>query len=74
MEKYTVSQDYLDKLIEQSSKCLVGKILKRHEIVNDSDTLKKDIKELIYEHFRDLKTFISAFNCGVKFIESEDKK
>jgi len=67
MKEYRVSEKYLNDLIEKASKALVGKTMKRFEILHDNEDIKRAIKELIYEHHRVLKEFIISFSTGVKF-------
>jgi len=59
-----LSKDELDNIIQLSSKKLVGKAMKRFEIIQDQPTLKKNIKELIYENYRDLKDLLDASSVG----------
>ena len=59
-----LSRRYLEELTDFESKKLVGKILKRYEIVRDRDTLKSELKELIYEEFRQIRDLILAYNKG----------
>jgi len=73
MKNYTVSKEYLDKVIDLCSRTLVGKVMKRFELFTDREILKKGIKELIYENYRDLKALLESFSFGVKFI-SKDKE
>jgi hypothetical protein len=68
METYNVSQEYLDKAIDVSSKNLVGIVMKRFELFDDKEIIKKEVKELIYENYRNLKGLIISFSSGVKFI------
>jgi hypothetical protein len=68
MESYNVSQEYLDKAIDASSKALVGMIMKRFELFDDKEVIKKEVKELVYENYRNLKGLISSFSSGVRFI------
>lgn len=58
--------EYLDSLFSTEGPKLVGKCLKRFEIIENRELLKKDIKELIYEEFRDLKEIAYAFGQGVE--------
>ncbi len=67
MREFTVSEKHLDKLIEDASRTLVGKTMKRFEILKNNDDIKKAIKELIYENYRVLKALIKSFSCGVQF-------
>jgi hypothetical protein len=73
-EKLIVTEEYLDKVTSQWAKSLVGKMMKRFEILDDKDAIKRDIKELIYENIRDLKVNIKAFNWGVKFNRTSSDK
>lgn len=59
-----ISENYLQELIDYTSKSLVGKLLKRFEIIEDKNVIKKDAKELIYEEFRQLRDLIKAHNEG----------
>lgn len=65
---------YLGKVIDESSKSLVGTIMKRFEIFENKDDVKKSIKELIYENSRSIKRLINAFSSGVKFISPKEQK
>ena len=69
-----ITEEYLEQVTSKWATSLVGKIMKRFEILNDKETIKKDIKELIYENIRDLKVNIKAFNWGVKFNRTSSDK
>jgi hypothetical protein len=58
--------DYLDEVITTESSKLVGKTLKRFEIIENRDILKRDIKELIYESFRDMRDLFIAYGHGLE--------
>lgn len=73
-ESFTVTEKYLDDVTSQSARALVGKIMKRFEILEDKDAIKKDIKELVYENSRELKALIRAFSYGVKFVSPKPNK
>ena len=60
-----IDDEYLKELLEYSSKSLVGKLLKRFEIIDDKETIKRDAKELIYEQFRQLRDLVHAHNRGL---------
>lgn len=64
MKEIKVSEKYLKDIIETYSTSLVGKILKRFDLFKDKETLRKLIKELTYEHGRDLETCLKAFSEG----------
>jgi len=61
---YSISQEYFDQLLDESSRRMVGKILKRYEICPDPTILKSEIKETIYETTRELKALIEAHQFG----------
>lgn len=61
-----INKKHLDDIISFESKKIVGKILKRFEICNDTDFVKKETKELIYEGFRDLKDLLYAYDKGLE--------
>jgi len=60
-----IQEDYLKELSDHVSSSLVGKILKRFEITDNKDFIKKDVKELIYEEFRHFKELLVAHNKGI---------
>lgn len=57
---------YLDEVLSVGSSKLVGKILKRFELFQDTNVLKKDIKELIYENFREIRDVFIAYGEGLE--------
>lgn len=57
---------YLDEVLSFESSKLVGKIMKRFEILNNPELLKKEIKELIYEEFRELRDIFFAYSKGLE--------
>lgn len=64
-----VDEEFLKEILEKSSRALVGKIMKRFEISGNEDAvLKKNIKELIYEQFRDLRTHIESHSKGIELV------
>jgi len=46
MEEYVVSKEYLDELMTEWTKCVMGQCMKRFELHNNDTVLKKEIKEL----------------------------
>ena len=68
MEQYVISKAYLEELLINNSKALVGQIMKRFEIFDDKEIIKKSVKELIYENQRKIQTLIASFSCGVEFV------
>ena len=63
-EELKLSRRYLDELIDFESKKLVGKVLKRFEIIEDKNVLKANVKELVYEEFRSFRDLILSYQQG----------
>jgi hypothetical protein len=63
-EELKISRRYLDELIDFESKKTVGKVMKRCETISDRETLKGQLKELVYESYRDFKDLFLAFQKG----------
>jgi hypothetical protein len=42
--------------------------MKRYEIINDKETLKKEIKEILYEAYRNLRDLIIACSMAKESI------
>jgi hypothetical protein len=57
---------YLDEVLSSESSKLVGKLLKRVDIITDKEFLKKDIKELIYEQMREIRDIFIAYSNGIE--------
>jgi len=79
MEEYTISKEYLDKILDQSARTLVGTLLKKIEVLEKEQILSSNIfksltKDAVYENFRSLKALINSFTCGVKFISKPEEK
>lgn len=62
-----LSEKYIKEVIDHVSSSLVGKILKRFEIIEDKNIIKADTKELIYEQFRHLKELFLSYHKGAEF-------
>ena len=76
---------YLDEVLSFESQKLVGKALKRIEIFfpkedsnfKISEVLKKELKELIYESYRDLRDIFFSYGKGLEksyFIVNQSKE
>ena len=64
-KELNIQEDYLKELIDYVGSSTVGKIMKRHEILNGRvDLVKLETKELIYEGFRELRDLIIAHDSG----------
>ena len=57
---------YLDTIFTKEFAKLVGKLLKRVEILEDKEYLKKEIKELIYESSREMRDIFLAYSAGLE--------
>jgi len=60
----TINEKALQELVDYTSKSLVGKLLKRFEIIDDKNIVKREARELIYEEFRQLRDLIKSHNEG----------
>ena len=65
--------EYLDQILNTESSKLTGKIMKRFEILENRDMLKKEVKELIYEAFREMKDIFYAYGNGLETFKFEFK-
>jgi len=73
-----ISEQYLEEISDYIGRSLVGKLLKRTEILSDRNVLKQEIRELVYEEIRHLRDLILANNYGInisvfKFKSKEEK-
>jgi hypothetical protein len=60
-----LSTEYLQELFDYEGKSLVGKILKRFEIIDEKEVLKREIKEIIYEEIRQIRNLLLAGGRGL---------
>jgi len=54
------------KIIDLAGRSLVGKIMKRIEISQNLLQSKVEIKEVVYEEFRNVKTQLECFSAGMQ--------
>jgi len=66
-KKFEIDEQYLDNVIKKCSTSAVGKIMKRFEVINNEDDLKRVVRELLYEEFRNVKVLIESVNWSVHF-------
>jgi len=57
---------YLDQVFTKEFAKLVGKLLKRVEILEDREYLKKEIKELVYESSREMRDIFDSYSKGLE--------
>jgi len=79
-----ITEKYLEELIGLQASKLAGKSMKRFElfvdnksnVIENATTLKKELKELVYESYRDLRDMLIAHNYGmeVKVFTLNEKK
>jgi hypothetical protein len=56
--KLKISEETLNYIIDQESKKIVGKCMKRFELSENKEEIKSQVKELLYEFMRDLRDLI----------------
>lgn len=71
-----IPESDLNSLIQFMSKKVVGKAMKRFEIHDNVKVLKDEVRELLYEGFRDLKDLLvaSGYGLGVTTFELKSNK
>ena len=73
-EKLQISEEYLKELLDYIGRSLVGKLLKRFEIIENREIIKNEAKELIYEQLRTLRDLIISHNKGLDMVEFKFKR
>jgi hypothetical protein len=58
MNNFIIDENLLKYVLDQEAKKIVGKVCKRFEISDDIKEIKAQVKELLYEHCRDLQDSI----------------
>jgi hypothetical protein len=53
--KLKISEETLNYIMDQESKKIVGKCMKRFELSDNKEEIKSQVKELLYEFMRDLR-------------------
>ena len=69
--KITIDLDLLKILLDQHAKRLVGKVMKRFELSENKEEIKKQTKEIIYEEMRDMNEF---FCKGKLLLDFQNRK
>jgi hypothetical protein len=73
--KISLSEFLLNQIFQQESSKLVGKCLKRFELSDNKDEIKKQVKEILYEGLRDIKDFIIAYGKeSIHLINKDEQK
>ena len=60
-----VSYEKLQEVLNFEAQKTVGEVLKRVDIVDNKNYLKKILKELIYERYRDFRDMLVAIGLGL---------
>jgi hypothetical protein len=55
-----LTEETLNQIIDQEARKMVGIALKRFELIEDKETLKKELKEIIYESYRNVRDMVRA--------------
>ena len=66
-----IKKEQFEDIIKTESMNTVGKCMKRFEISEDKNVIKSQVKELIYEAYRDLKKLLvecSKTNADIHLI------
>jgi|WetSurSiteA1Bulk_404760.scaffolds.fasta_scaffold01837_4 hypothetical protein len=69
----SLTEKELKQVFEILSRRTVGRILKRFEIHDNIKALKVEVKELLYESFRDLEDTVVSVGKGLPFTSFEFK-
>jgi len=72
--KLKLSEETLNYIVDQEARKTVGIILKRYEFIEDKEVLKKEIKEILYEAFRNLRDMIRVNGKESIRLENVDGK
>ena len=72
--KIILNLDLLKVVLDQEAKKLVGKVMKRFEVSEDKETIKREVKELVYEAYRDFYDMLLNGKIIFEFNKSKDKK
>lgn len=56
--KIIINEDLLNQIFKLESTKTVGKVLKRFDLSNNKEEIKKQVKEIMYEAYRDIRDII----------------
>ena len=59
-----VTEQYLEDCIKYVGSSLVGKIMKRFELLEEKNDIKLQCKELVYEELRHFRDILLAYDKG----------
>jgi hypothetical protein len=69
--KIILTEGLLNTIFDQESKKIVGKCMKRFELTDDKELIKREIKELLYECLRDIKDILLLNKESIKLTRKE---
>lgn len=72
--KLKISEETLNYICDQEAKKIVGKCMKRFELTDDKELIKKEIKELLYECLRDIKDILLLNKEGINLTNTNVRK
>ena len=72
--KIILTENLLNLIFDQESKKIVGKCMKRFELTDDKELIKKEIKELLYECLRDIKDILLLNKEGINLTNTNVRK
>lgn len=64
-----INKKYLEELVEFQGRQMVGQVCRRLELGGDSTIIKKSVKDLVYEGFRQFGYLLKAYEHGIRFME-----
>ena len=73
-KQLTFPIEAFEEVLKLQSSKTVGKVLKRIEITDNKEIMKSQIRELIYESFRDLGDLLFSLNFGLQITSFEFKE
>ena len=66
-----LSKSDLIKILSEASRASVGRLMKRFELHLDREILKSEVKETIYESYRDLRVQLECYSKGIQHFQVE---
>jgi predicted house-cleaning noncanonical NTP pyrophosphatase (MazG superfamily) len=53
-----ITEESLNQIIDQEARKTVGHILNQYDLIEDKNLLKKEIKEILYQSYRNLRDMV----------------
>jgi len=66
-----LTKSALSNMLAEASRASVGKLMKRFDLHLERETLKAEVKETIYESYRDLRVQLEAYSKGLQYYQVE---